>query len=250
MTQESNSVIRIFSAKACAAPLEKAAKLFTEQTGIKIEISVCDRHCANPVAEEATGETAGDDFLLEISDAGIHDLAIAGAEYLLDDGEVRGIVQKGERRTIAYRTSAIITPKDNPKNIQCIEDLAKPGVRVAISLIDCLKGLWEDIVGRLGLLSAIRPNITYYANGCISIVEAVATGEVDAAFGWTSFKHLESERLNVIELPPAQQVLRGTAVGMLSFAKDKEKARQFMDFLASPPSQAFYKEFGWCIPGE
>ena len=81
-------------------------------------------------------------------------------------------------------------------------------------------------------------------------VEAVATGEVDAAFGWTSFKHLESDRLTVIELPPAQQVLRGTAVGMLSFAKDKEIARQFMDFLASPPSQAFYKEFGWCIPGE
>ncbi|RKY08624.1 MAG: hypothetical protein DRP66_04175 [Planctomycetota bacterium] len=250
MSQESNGVVRIFSAKACAAPLEKAAKLYEEQTGTKIEISVCSRHCANPVAEEATGETGGDDFLLEISDAGIHDLAIAGAEYLLDDGEVRGIVQRGRRRTIAYRTSAILVPADNPKNIQRIEDLAMPGVRIAISLIDCLKGIWEDITGRLGLLDAIRPNITYYANGCVAIVEAVATGEVDAAFGWTAFKHLESDRLNVIEMPPAQQVLRGTAVGLLSFAKDKEKAGHFMDFLASPASREFYKEFGWCVPGE
>lgn len=250
MNQKSNGVVRIFSAKACAAPLEKAAKLYEEQTGTKIEISVCSRHCAKPVAEEATGETSGDDFLLEISDAGIHDLAIAGAEYLLDDGEVRGIVQRGQRRTIAYRTSAIITPVDNPKNIQRLEDLAKPGVRVAISMLDCLKGIWEDITGRLGLLDAIRPNICYYANGCVAIVEAVATGEVDAAFGWTAFKHLESDRLNVIEMPPEQQVLRGTAVGLLSFAKDKEKARHFMDFLASPESRKFYKEFGWCMPGE
>ncbi len=95
MTQHhSNGVVRIFSARACAAPLEKAAELFERQTGIAVEISVCSRHCVQPVAEEATGETGGDDFLIEIADAGIRDLAIGGAEYLLDDGEVRGIVQK------------------------------------------------------------------------------------------------------------------------------------------------------------
>ncbi len=115
MKQESNNrTVRIFSARACAAPLEKAAKLFEEQTGISVIIDVCSRHCAKPVAEEATGETGGDDFLLEIADAGLHDLAIAGAEYLLDDGEVRGIVQRGQRRTIAYRTSAIIVPAAIP----------------------------------------------------------------------------------------------------------------------------------------
>ena len=65
MKQENNQrVVRIFSAKACAAPLEKAAKLFEEETGISVEISVCSRHCAKPVAEEAVGETGGDDFLL------------------------------------------------------------------------------------------------------------------------------------------------------------------------------------------
>jgi accessory colonization factor AcfC len=246
--QSSNGTVRIFSARACAAPLEKAAKLFEEQTDIHVEISVCSRHCAQPVAEEATGETGGDDFLLEIADAGIHDLAISGAEYLLDDGEVRGIVQKGERRTIAYRRSAIIVPAGNPKNIHSIEDIAKPGIRLGVSVIDCLKGLWEDISGRLGLLDKIRRNICYYANGCIAIVEAVATGEIDAAFGWTAFQHLEPERIETIEMPQEQQVLRGTGVGMLSFAKEIEAAKQFMDFLASPQSREFYKEYGWIIP--
>jgi accessory colonization factor AcfC len=248
MSQKTNNgTVRIFSARACAAPLEKAAKLFEEQTGISVIIDVCSRHCANPVAEEATGETGGDDFLLEISDAGIHDLAIAGAEYLLDDGEVRGIVQRHQRRTIAYRTSAIIVPAGNPKKIRCVEDIAKPGVRVGVSVIDCLKGLWEDVSGRLGLLDKIRRNICYYANGCIAIVEAVAAGEVDAAFAWTAFKHLEPERIEIIEMPEAQQVSRGTGVGMLSFAKQTEVATQFMDFLASPESRQFYKEYGWSI---
>jgi accessory colonization factor AcfC len=248
MSQESNKgLVRIFSARACAEPLEKAAKLFEQQTGIHVAIDVCSRHCAEPVAEEATGETGGDDFLLEISDAGIHDLAIGGAEYLLDDGEVRGIVRKGERRTIASRTSAIIVPAGNPKNIRTIADMAQPGVRVGVSVLDCLKGLWEDISGRLGLVSKIRKNISYYANGCIAIVEAAATGEFDAAFGWTAFQHLEPGRIEVIELPKEQQVLRGTGVGMLSFAKNIESARKFMDFLTTPEARAFYEEFGWVV---
>jgi len=242
-----NGPVRVFSARACAAPLEKAAKLFEQRSGIRVEISVCSRHCATPVAEEATGQTGGDDFLLEIADAGIHDLAIGGAEYLLDDGEVRGIVQRHQRRTIACRASAIIVPAGNPKNIRCVEDMAKPGVRVGVSVIDCLKGLWEDISGRLGLLDEIRRNISYYANGCIAIVEAVATEQVDAAFGWTAFQHLEPERIKVIKMPEEQQVLRGTGVGMLSFAKNTEAAIKFMDFLASGAARAFYKEYGWII---
>jgi len=108
--------------------------------------------------------------------------------------------------------------------------------------------LWEDICGRLGLLDKIRKNICYYANGCVAIVEAVATGRVDAAFGWTAFKHLAPERIEVIEMPKEQQVLRGTCVGLLSFSKEPEAARQFMDFLASSVSQKFYEEYGWFVP--
>ena len=245
-----NGLVRIFSARACAAPLEKAAKLFEQQTGITVEISVCSRHCAKPVAEEATGETGGDDFLLEISDAGIHDLAIGGAEYLLDDGEVRGIVQRRKRRTIGYRTSAILVPAGNPKNICSVQDMARPGVRIAVSVIDCLKGLWEDVCGRLGLVEPIRNNVCYYANGCVAIVEAVATGQVDAAFGWTAFRHLEADRIEVIEMPKDQQVARGTCVGMLSFARQPDLAERFMNFLASSESRRFYKEYGWIVPEE
>jgi ABC-type molybdate transport system substrate-binding protein len=40
MTQRrnANGLVRIFSARACAAPLERAAKLFEQRTGITIEI--------------------------------------------------------------------------------------------------------------------------------------------------------------------------------------------------------------------
>jgi molybdate transport system substrate-binding protein len=139
-------------------------------------------------------------------------------------------------------------PAGNPGNIHSVEDLAKPGVRVGISMIDCLKGLWEDITARLNLLDEIRPNITYHANGCIAIVEAVAEGLVDAAFGWTAFEHLAEGRIEIIEMPGEQQVLRGTGVGLLSFSRQPEIAAQFMNFLASRDARACYEKYGWIAP--
>jgi len=245
MNYSANKPIRIFCARACAAPLEEAAKLFEQRADVPVEISVCSRHCAKPEAEEASGSTGGDEFLLEIADAGIHDLAIAGAEYLLDDGEVRGIVRKAARRTIAYRSSAIMVPANNPANIQRLEDLARPGVRIAISLIDCLKGLWEDVTARLGLLEKVRPNIAFRANGCIALVESVAEGKVDAAFGWSAFTHLAQDRIKIIEMPAAQAVLRGTCVGLLNFTSQADRAVQFMDFLTTEEARAFYRKYGW-----
>jgi accessory colonization factor AcfC len=247
MTARTDGVIRVFTARACAAPLEKAASLFEERTGIRVEIDQCSRHCASGVAEEATEEGGHADFLVEIAEAGVHDLAIGGAEYLLDDGEVRGIVVKGERRTIACRESAIIVPAGNPAGIATLQDVTRPGVRVAISVIDCLKGLWEDICGRVGLLDAVRRNISYRANGCIAIVEAVAQRKVDAAFGWTAFEHLAPGRIEAVRLLENTRIYRGTGIGLLKFSTQAEAAREFMDFLTTPEARAFYQELGWVL---
>jgi len=243
-----NGVVRVFSARACAAPLEKAARLFEERTGIHVAISVCSRHCAEPVAEEATAATGGHDFLVEVAEGGIHDLAIGGAEYLLDDGEVRGITEKGQRRTIAYRQAAILVPAGNPAGIRSVSDLARPGVRVGISVLDCLKGLWEDVAARLGVLEGICRNITYHANGCIAIVEAVAARQVDAAFGWSAFRHLAPGRIEIIETGDASPLLRGTGIALTTFAANREAAIQFMDFLTTREARAYYQELGWVVP--
>jgi len=240
--------IKIFSARACAAPLEEAARLFQQATGTPVEISVCNRHCAAPVAEEAAAQQGNHDFLVEIAEDGIYDLAISGAEYLLDDGEVRGIVCRGERRLIAYRHSAIAVPAGNPSQIKGYADLARLGVRVAISVLDCLKGQWEDVAGRLGLCEAIRPNITFKANGCVAIVEAVAQGKVDAAFGWSAFAHLAPGRLEIVDPPVEHRVLRGTGVALLSTSKNPELARKLMDFLVTPGARACYAKYGWDLP--
>ncbi len=123
-------------------------------------------------------------------------------------------------------------------------------VRIAVSVIDCLKGLWEDIAAWLGLLDGLRRNITYHANGCVVIVEAVAERQVDAAFGWTAFEHLAPGRIDVVEMPPEQQVLRGTGDGILRFCEDLPLARRFANYLTTSEARSCYRKYGWVVPGE
>jgi molybdate transport system substrate-binding protein len=248
MSSSASATIRIFSARACAAPLEEAAALYEKRTGRHVDISVCARHCADHQAERADENAGRHDFLIEIAEYGIHDLAISGAEYLFDDGEVRGIVLPGQRRVIAYRKSALIVPKGNPAKIKSLADLARPGIRVGISVIDCLKGTWEDVSASAGLTGEIARNITFHATGCVAIVEAVAEGLVDAAFGWSAFAHLAEGRIEIVQLPRRHCIYRATGVGMLSFTKQPDNARHFMDFLTTPEARASYSRYGWVLP--
>lgn len=249
MSSPSGKTLRIFSARACAAPLEEAIHLYEQNTGVRVQMDVCARHCASAVAEEADAQGRHADFLDEIAELGVHDMAIGGAEYLLDDGEVTGLVLKGERRTIARRVSALVTPKANPARIRGLADLARPGVRVGISVIDCLKGVWEDVCCRAGVTDAVRRNIVFRANGCIAIVEAVAQGKVDVAFGWNTFGTLDDAgRVSIVDLPRDVAICRGTCIGMLKFTRQPDTARAFMDFLVTEPARAFYRRYGWENP--
>ena len=71
----SHDSIRVFSASAYAAPLKDAAEIFTRQTGIHVQIDICAQHCASQEAEQASGEAAARDFLIEIAEYGLHDLS-------------------------------------------------------------------------------------------------------------------------------------------------------------------------------
>jgi accessory colonization factor AcfC len=242
---KTSATVNVFTAKACAAPLREAAPVFEKRAGIAVNIGECSRHCASRNAEEAVGTAGGDDFLQEIADAGIYDCAISGAEYLLDDGEVRGIIAKGRRRFIALRRSCLLVAKGNPRGIKRLEDAARPGVRVTVSVLDCLKGVWEDVSARAGLLDGVRRNIAFYANGCISIIEAVAVGKADVGFGWTAFEHLSEGRIAIVPLPAEQSISRATSIAMLKTSKQPEWAEQFMDFLTTADARATYRKYGW-----
>jgi accessory colonization factor AcfC len=242
--------IKVFTAKACFAPLEETAKLYEQKKGIHVETLVCGRACAKGASKDTQhgheiilGQP--ETFLLEISEIPGLDIAISGAEYLFDDGEDLNVIIGATRRGLGLRESCILVKPGNPKRFRGLEDLAQPGVRIGVSIIDCLKGLWEDIAGRARMVERIRRNITTHLTGCIAITEAVADGRIDAGFGWSTFKALSENTIDILALPPELKIYRSTCAAVMKQSTKREASEDFIAFLASAEGKAVYRKHGW-----
>jgi accessory colonization factor AcfC len=225
-------LLRVYSAGAVAPPLKKAIELFERKYGIRSNLVI--------------GKPG--DLLAEIASSKIGDVISCGAEYILDEAEDRGLVIKGSRRSLGLRRSVIIVPAGNPAGIASIEDLCKEGVRIGIATEGCLKGVWEDIASKAGLIDRIRRNITHHADACGSLMGLISWGKVDAAFGWNAFHSIWPETCEAIELPPDLQVFRSTGVAIISYTKDEGLSMKFVDFLTSEDGRRIYSDFGWLHP--
>lgn len=242
--------IKVFSAKACFAPLREAALAYEAKTGAVVETLVCGRACAEGISKDThkgheivLGQP--ETFLLEISEIEGLDIAISGAEYLFDDAEDLDFIRSRGRVSLGLRESAILVPQGNPLKIRELADLVKPGVRIGVSIIDCLKGLWEDIAGRARMVERFRKNISTHLTGCVAIVEAVADGRVDAGIGWTTFRELSAGRIDIVPLAPELRICRSTCAAVMKQSKQPEAAGAFLDFLSSDKGKEIYRKHGW-----
>jgi molybdate transport system substrate-binding protein len=221
--------LHVFSAGAVAPPIKKCAEEFRAQFGTEFEFTV--------------GKAEG--LIEEISETKEGDLLTCGSEFILDHAQLKGLVLKETRRSLGSRTSAILVQTGNPKKIGSISDLAEKGVRVGVSVSGCLTGVWDDLATKARLAEQIRRNTVAYADGCGELMSLINKKKVDAILGWDAFKNLNVQTMDIIELPKALQVRRSTAIGVITFSKNRELAEKFIDFLVSGKGKRIYENYGW-----
>ena len=221
--------LHVFSAGAVAPPIKKCAEEFKAEFGTELKFTV---NKAEILIEEISRTKEGD-------------LLTCGSEFILDHAQLKGLILKETRRSIGSRMSAILVQKGNPRKIKSISDLAKGGMQVGISVSGCLTGVWDDLATKAGFAEQIRRNTVAYADGCGELMSFINKKKVDAVLGWDAFKNLNMETMDRIELPKDLQVHRSTAIGVITFSKNKELAKKFIDFLTSEKGKKIYEEYGW-----
>lgn len=221
--------LHVFSAGAVAPPIKKCAEEFQAKFGTEFEFTV----------------GKAENLIEEIAETKKGDLLTCGSEFILDHAQLKGLVLRETRKSLGSRTSAILVQRGNPRKIKSISDLAKEGMRVGVSVSGCLTGVWDDLATKAGYVEQIRNNTVAYADGCGELMSFINKKEVDAILGWDAFKNLNKETMDIIELPEDLRVHRSTAIGVITFSKNKESAKKFIDFLVSEEGKRTYEEYGW-----
>ena len=230
--REEEKSLTIFAGAASKPALDEAGAVFTKQTGIRVYFNY-----------SGSGTMLSQ---MKLSQSG--DLYIPGSPDYIVKAERDNLIDSKSVKIISYLIPVIAVQKGNPKNIQSLSDLAKPGIRVAIANPEavCLGLYAVEILEYNRLLADVAKNIVTYAESCEKTATLISLKSVDAVIGWHVFHDWDPENIDVVYLKPEQLPRLGyIPVAISSFVKDRESAQMFVDFLLSKPGQDIFKKWGY-----
>lgn len=208
-------------------PMEEIATLFEEEEGVGVDYTF--------------GGSAQLLTQIELYQTG--DLYMPGARSYIDSAIEKGFVD--ETANVVYHVPCIIVPKGNPAGIESLEDLAEPGVRVALGdpegpaigkdskkMLEGL-GIWEDANKNVVAFSATVNELLVY----------ISLGQADAAIVWEDLYN--PDEMDEVEIPQEMNGIKVVPIGTLVFSENKEMAEKFMNFVASDEGKAVFVDHGF-----
>jgi len=222
--------LELFIGAASKPATEEAAKAFEDKTGCRMLLHFGG---SGAMLSQMKLTRRGDAYL-------------PGASDFMELAKREKLVVPETEKLVVYLLPAINVPADNPKKIEKLEDLGKPGVRVGIARPDtvCLGVFAVEVMVRNNVADKIKPNIVTHAESCEKTAQLAALGTVDAILGWRVFQYWNPEKIKTIMLAPEQIPRIGyISIAQSTFCKQPEAARQFVDFLLSEEGRAIFRKW-------
>jgi molybdate transport system substrate-binding protein len=172
------------------------------------------------------------------------------ADYkYMEDAMNNGYIENHTVKNITKNVPVIIVEKGNPKNISSLEDLAKDGVKVGIGEKrgPAIGKAAAKILEKNNLSSDVEKNVVVTSTTVNQLLTYLITGQVDATIIWedmTSWSESDG-KIEVIKIPIDENEISTVPIGITSFAKDKDAAQKFEDFITSDEGKKIWKKWGF-----
>lgn len=217
----------VYSGKGLKSAMEEVRQVFEKEHGRKITIVYAgSQTLLNTIRKTRKG-----------------DVFVPGsAVYIVKAGD---LVVRHE--LIAKHVPAFAARVDGLVGINKYDDLAVPGVRIAIGNKDmCAIGrAAEKIIVLSGEKAEFAKNIVVTASTVNELLALVAKAEVDASLVWKDMLEWpEAEDLVLIEIPSEVNIINDIPAAVLATTMDREGADLFMDFM-SKQGKAIFLDHGY-----
>lgn len=223
----------IFAGAASQPPLELAAKAFEQKTGVKVDTVF-----------------GGSGYVLSQMKLGKKgDLYFPGSSDFMEIAKKDSVVYPETEQKIVYLVNSINVQKGNPKNIQTLKDLTRPGIKVAIANPEgvCVGLYAVEIIEKTFTpeeKQAFRDNIANYTESCEKTATAISLKTVDAVIGWSVFQYWDPEKIETVKLQPSETLRIGyIPIAISKYTEDRQLAQQFIDFLQSEEGKVPFKKY-------
>lgn len=154
-------------------------------------------------------------------------------------------------RPLCFTEYVLITPLGNPAQIQTVQDMARPGVRVILPLGASPPGgdAVMGILKKAGVDQAVLKNTIEKETCVIKMMPQIISGEGAASIVERRLTRMDrfAGKVEVIPIPEAlfpPGPLTFT-IGVMKYAKDRALADDYVNFICSDEAQAIFDRHGF-----
>ncbi|MGD9248465.1 MAG: substrate-binding domain-containing protein, partial [Desulfobacteraceae bacterium] len=168
-------------------------------------------------------------------------------QHYMDLAIEKGVIDPDSVAVAGYMIPVIGVQKGNPHNITCIEDLAKPGLKVGVGEAEALAvgRLTEKMLKGLGLYEDVMKNVVLTGGSASKLVLPLAMGNLDAEINWMATCLAFADKVDIIKIDPKKLKYSVAPMGMTVYSKTKEAAKKYLAFVGSKEGRAIFEKFGF-----
>ncbi len=145
----------------------------------------------------------------------------------------------------------VILPADNPANIQSLEDLKTPGLKLILAAEEVPAGKYaRQALENLNTLYGsdykdnVLANVVSNEDNVKQVVAKIQLGEADAGIVYIS-DAIAAPELKTIEIPADYNIIAQYPIAVLTNAPQADLAAEFIGYVLSPEGQAILQKWGF-----
>ena len=221
----------VYSGAGMRKPMDKIGVAFEKKYGVAVN---CNYAGSNTLLSQIELTKKGDAY-------------IPGATMYIDKAKEKGFVDY--EQPVAYHIPVIAVPKGNPAKITRLEDLTKPKVKIIFGdpKAAAIGKLGNKILKKNKIYKAVQKNIIATTATVNELVIYISMNQADASIIWRSSLLGTENKINIVEIPKKQNCIKIIPIGRLTFSKNKEMAKSFVNFVASSEGKSIFQECGFTI---
>jgi molybdate transport system substrate-binding protein len=215
----------------CGAGIRPAAdeivKAFEKEHGLTVE---CDYD-------------GSERLLSRIKLSGLGDVYMPGDVHYVEQAASQDLI--ASYKNACYFVPVILVQKGNPKKIQSLADLTRPGVDVGLGNPEtCAIGrksirLFEK--NRISL-DNVQRNLKFQSLTVNDLGNHIKLDRLDAVIVWDAMAAYFAADGDMVPILPEQNIISTVAAGVLRTSKHPELARKLVDFIASDAGKAIFQK--------
>jgi molybdate transport system substrate-binding protein len=177
----------------------------------------------------------------------------ASANHTYMDNMVTANLVAAGYKDFVTNVLEVILPANNPANVQTLQDLAKPGLKLVLEdksvpagaySLTILDNLSKDPTYGADFKTKVLANVVSNETDVKQVVAKVQLGEADAGIVYIT-DAIAAPTLKTIVIPTNYNVVAKYPIAALTNAPQPDLAAAFVAYVLSPDGQAIMKKWGF-----